>query len=353
MTSRARWFRAAYILTWLVALSGIAAELLLVLKRRDTPDEESYTARNVFDRSRAMNEGRDASLWEIPEEKYRSGARLTLQVDGQPYEIVINRHGFRDRDVSLQKPAGVFRAVCIGGSTTVQGHTNAQTYPALLQKLLDPLPDGRRVEVLNLGINGTGSDFWLRSRERTERLFSFEPDLVIQYAFVNDFFWKHVPWYARQHPLRRTAYRSLLLARLWPLPAEAFDSRFQGTLSRFRQIAEEARTRGAGYLAVPFVGPDPTLADESFRRYLDRNTEQWGHPLRLRYYDDYYRVLTRYREFFDAFARKPDIDTVVLPARTHDPSLFTDLCHMTPEGIAELAAGIAPAVRRIAAESGG
>ena len=93
-------------------------------------------------------------------------------------------------------------------------------------------------------------------------------------------------------------------------------------------------------------GLEITLKD--FSRLLDLKAQ----GLEISEHDDYYRVLTRYQEFFDAFAQKPDVNTVVLPSRTHDPSLYVDLCHMTPEGIAELAAAFAPAVRKIAAELG-
>jgi hypothetical protein len=44
--------------------------------------------------------------------------------------------GYRMREIALPKPAGLVRVVCIGGSTTVAGRTNDETYPALPERKL-------------------------------------------------------------------------------------------------------------------------------------------------------------------------------------------------------------------------
>jgi hypothetical protein len=212
------------------------------------------------------------------------------------------------------------------------------------------LPDGRRVEVLNLGINGSGTDYWLESAARAERLYAFEPDLVVQYAFVNDLFWKELPRYARRHPWRAELGRSLLLSWLWPLPAGDLE-RFMGrTLIRLREMSEAAEARGVAYLAGSFAGPDPSRATRAFRRYLDVNTERWGAPLRLRYFRDYRRLLLRYQSLFERFAARGDVRTAPVHQALEDPALYVDLCHMTPEGIVALAEAFAPTVLAVALE---
>jgi lysophospholipase L1-like esterase len=355
--SAPRRLRAVFRLLWVavcaLAIGGLAAELWLQIERRAAERAAGrFAGRNVFDVA-ALSEGRGETLWEVPGESYRPGARLELEVAGERYAIAINSHGFRDREVSLRKPEGVYRVICVGGSTTVQGRTNAETWPALLQQRLDPLPDGRRVEVLNLGINGTGTDFWLARRERLERLYAFEPDLVVQYAFVNDLFWKELPRYARRHPWRAELGRSLLLSRLRPLPVGELERHLGRTLIRLREMSEAARARGVAYLAGSFAGPDPERASPGFRRYLDSNTELWGASLRLRYYRDYHGLLRRYQALFDAFAARGEVATARVHPGIEDPALYVDLCHMTPEGIAALAQAFAAPVLRLATEGAG
>lgn len=343
-----RWvhlvLRGVWVAGCAVVIAGLAGELALQVDRRAAEREAAaFSERNVFDVAE-LREASDGSLWEVPGESYRPGARLELEVAGELYSISINSLGFRDRERSLRKPPGVYRVVCVGGSTTVQGRTNGETWPALLERHLDPLPDGRRVEVLNLGVNGATSGFWLESPSRRERLFAFEPDLVVQYAFVNDLFWKELPRYARLHPWRAELGRSLLASRLLPPPVGELERYLGRTLIRLREMSEAAEAHGAAYLAGSFVGPDPERATPAFRRYLDVNTERWGAPLRLRYYRDYHRLLRRYQALFEAFAERGAADTVRLPAGLEDPALYVDLCHMTPEGIAALADALAPPV---------
>lgn len=339
-------------LAWLagagLVIAGLAAEVALQADRRAAEREaQELSRRNVFDVA-ALTEARADSLWRVRNESYRPGARLDLEVAGERYSIVINSHGFRDREVSLRKPPGVYRVACVGGSTTVQGRTNAETWPALLQERLGTLPDGRRVEVLNLGVNGTGSGFWLGSPRRLERLYAFQPDLVVEYSFVNDLFWRELPRYARHHPWRAALGRSLLFSRLRPLPADDFDPYLGRILGRLREMGQAAHAHGAAYLAGSFAGPDPRRASPAFRRYLDVNTERWGQPLRLRYYRDYHLLLRRYQSLFDELAARGELATARLPPALEDPALYVDLCHMTPQGIVALAEAFAPAVLRLA-----
>jgi len=345
--------RVLWVLGCAIAIAGLTGELVLRIGRRAAEREAlAFSARNVFDVA-ALREGSADSLWLVPGESYQPGARLDLEAGGERYSISINSHGFRDREFSLRKPPGTFRVVCVGGSTTVQGRTDAETWPALVQQRLDPLPDGRRLEVLNLGINGATSDFWLESPDRSDRLYAFEPDLVVQYSFVNDVFWRELPRYARLHPWRAGLGRSLLLSRLLPLPVGQLERQLGRTLIHLREMSEAAEARGVGYLAGSFVGPDPDRATPGFRSYLDLNTERWSGPLGLRYYRDYHRLLRRYQALFEAFADRGAVDTVRLGPGLEDPALYVDLCHMTPEGIAALADAFAPAVlRRAMADRG-
>lgn len=83
------------------------------------------------------------------------------------------------------KEPGTLRVFCLGGSTT-QGwpFQDVASYPRLLGLMLrDALP-GRRVEVLNAGLNGSDSTADLRLLRR--ELARFQPDLLLLHAGLND-----------------------------------------------------------------------------------------------------------------------------------------------------------------------
>ena len=97
-----------------------------------------------------------------------------------------NRHGFRGPDVAVEKPDDVFRIVCLGGSSTY-GHTptsDATTWPAQLQRMLNEGQDAKRVQVLNGGFSGYNTFESLANL--SFRMLDFEPDLVIVYHSIND-----------------------------------------------------------------------------------------------------------------------------------------------------------------------
>ena len=67
-------------------------------------------------------------------------------------EFWTNSLGFRDEEISIPKPPGIYRIVCIGGSTTVEGPRNDLTYPKILQRLLQLLQHNRDEKSLTAGL---------------------------------------------------------------------------------------------------------------------------------------------------------------------------------------------------------
>ena len=339
-----RLFGAAYWTFWALVLGGLAGELWLVAGRASARRAaERHRAANVFEKGRDVQEAAGETLWQHPGVRYRPGARLTLDVEGEKYEIAINTHGFRSRETTEAKPPGVRRVLCIGGSTTVQGRTNDETYPALLERELKAAWPGATVEVLNLGINGITSDHWL---SRLDELFRFQPDVVVQYEFVNDLFFRHLPRYAEEHPWWTHARRSRLLFEAAPPAPEDLEPYVRRTLRNIRQMAEEASRRGARHVTATFAGPDPTRAEPAFRHYLDVNAEAWGGRHGVRSYAAYDALRADFNTRLRKAAAEGRLVVVPLEETLRDPSLFIDLCHATPSGIAAMARTLAPAVRR-------
>ncbi|HXD33288.1 MAG TPA: SGNH/GDSL hydrolase family protein [Pyrinomonadaceae bacterium] len=101
------------------------------------------------------------------------------------YTYALNSLGFRTPERPFHKEPGTKRIVTLGGSTTVDGFTDSDTWPALLEaKLNDRYRDKAKVEVINLGMDMASSPTSL-----VDLAFlgvEYQPDLVISYDGVND-----------------------------------------------------------------------------------------------------------------------------------------------------------------------
>lgn len=117
----------------------------------------------------------------VPKPDYHHSPTPTLN-----QRIDHNSLGFRGRETTWAKPPGVFRIVCMGGSS-VYGQTetsNATTWPARLEAHLAELLPERKLEVINAGCRGYSTFEMLINFEL--RLVDFQPDLVIVYESIND-----------------------------------------------------------------------------------------------------------------------------------------------------------------------
>ena len=95
----------------------------------------------------------------------------------------INSHGFRDRDYAAEKPAGTTRVVVIGDSITFAGLLEADArYTEVLEARM--LAEGRRFEILNLGVGGYDTLNEVAFLERVG--LNLGPDLVIVAFCIND-----------------------------------------------------------------------------------------------------------------------------------------------------------------------
>ncbi|MFP5257912.1 MAG: SGNH/GDSL hydrolase family protein [Acidobacteriota bacterium] len=134
------------------------------------------------DNTRIFNaaNGRDNSF--VVQYDDRLGYRLKRQ-DTDPARF----EDSAGRSVSVAKPGGVFRILCLGGSTTYGvGADRSNSYPAQLEDLLHRVYSdcGIRFEVLNLGVMGYHS-WHSRIRFETE-LAALNPDVVLVMDAVND-----------------------------------------------------------------------------------------------------------------------------------------------------------------------
>ncbi|MFO0589907.1 MAG: SGNH/GDSL hydrolase family protein [Polyangiaceae bacterium] len=92
--------------------------------------------------------------------------------------VLVNHFGMRAPDVAADKPAGTFRILMLGDSTLWGGSyvDQDQLYARILEKKLNEVSGGRKVEVLNMGVNGWGP---FHERGYVEAFGTFGADLVL------------------------------------------------------------------------------------------------------------------------------------------------------------------------------
>ncbi len=297
----------------------------------------------AYDQNRDVMEAAGDSLWLEPMARYQPGAHLTLTVNGQLHTISINRHGYRDREFTVPKPAGILRVVCIGGSTTVQGASNEETYPALLERLLRER-FGPQVEVWNLGVSGVCSDYWPDRPGQLAELLRFEPDIVVQYEGVNDIFWRQLVKYDTRHPIKALLRTSALFARCFPLNLKRMDQPFNGTFENMQRLHVALETNGVLHVIGTFPRPDIAKADKAQRAFLEFNMTSWTGYSSPRTFSEYCALLDCFNRRLVARAHNQGWRLAPIHERITAPTRFVDICHMTPEGIADLAAAFYPEV---------
>jgi lysophospholipase L1-like esterase len=336
--------RSIYLALIAVWLLGLGAEVALAVQRRLAwPAAEHWMREQMEPLDSSAITDREV-LWLERYVRYRPGASLEIAKPAGVQRIRINAQGFRGREFSPAKSPGTLRVVAIGGSTTAQGPSDDATYPALLEAKLRARFPGRAIEVLNLGVSATWSDYWLSP---ARDLFAFEPDVVVQYDGINDVAFVDLHHWAEAHPWRRTLYRSLLVERLFPPPPASFDALFEATLRNHLRIARRTRERGAAYVAGAFATPDPARLSAVQRRYVDHDvTRLWGRALGLRTYAPFHALVARYDALLEARLRERGIPIVPAQRELADPALFTDSCHLSPAGLDALAEAFLPEVAR-------
>lgn len=293
----------------------------------------------------------DQTLWETPWFRYRRNATLETEWRGHACRIATNSHGFRDEEVALPKPAGLYRIACIGGSTTVEGWTNATTYPALVQERLSAALGPGTVEVLNCGISSFTTD---RELQRLPDVLALQPDLVLEYGCINDITALVPRLMQDASPWQNLLARSQLLLRVLDerlLPSDAaVEARLtRRTFANLEAIAERAAAAGAevGFLSFAATHPERLSGDE--RAYVDftMRVDFEGGRIGL---NGYRRWVDLYNRMLEDFCRQRGY--LYIPLAEEMPGemeWFADFCHMTESGIARkaeiVAAHLEPYVR--------
>ena len=135
-------------------------------------------------------------------------------------EELLNGSGLRGREIKLEKPAGEFRIVTLGDSTTFGAKVEThQTFSYILEKQLRA--EGINANVINGGLPGT--NIWQQVLFFERKLAAMHPDLVIVYSgpnFRKDLYYiRHNMSKVPKHGMSQFALYRLL--RRWIKPVSA------------------------------------------------------------------------------------------------------------------------------------
>jgi lysophospholipase L1-like esterase len=100
------------------------------------------------------------------------------------WEMSLNSEGFRDNEFPKEKLPSEFRIVCLGDSWTVGSNVNRdESYPYLLEELLNREYPNLKFEVFNLGVFGYTS---LQGLKLMDRALELKPDIIVTGFAMNE-----------------------------------------------------------------------------------------------------------------------------------------------------------------------
>ncbi len=236
------------------------------------------------------------------------------------YSYSTNELGFRSPPIKSPKPP--LRILAIGDSTTFGQHLeDAETWPARLQMLLDPV--SKEIEVINAGVIGASS-FQGLSFLVTQGL-ALKPDIVIATFGFND--WAQAPLSDRAR------------ARLY---AE------RGVLSMFKRATHAAF--GTGKEMVPRATPGEYvdhlffLADICEKNNISLLFLIWPSPWEV---EEPVEQMSRYKPYLEEVCRITEAECIDLQPvfAAADVPTHLDCIHGTVEGCGLVAEAIAALVK--------
>jgi len=158
-------------------------EDLMDVRRFNSLLSEAYLSKpadwQLLENTPAIRELDDIRLKELV-------ASSQLTVNG--HAISTNRHGMRDREYTLEKPADTYRVALMGSSLVMGwGVDQDETFEGLLEERLNREGDlPRRVEILNFAVNGYTPLAQIPVLE--QRVLRFSPDAIYLVGHFEDAF---------------------------------------------------------------------------------------------------------------------------------------------------------------------
>jgi len=244
--------------------------------------------------------------------------------------ISINSQGRRDKEVSLQKPAGTFRIAILGDSVAFGDRVEAKDdFATQVEWTLNARSRSLRYEVLNFSVPGYGT--WQELAVLREKALGYDPDLVVLAFVMNDMFDNNQA--GRQGYLNMTQVQGA--------------AKFLREHSAFYRWMREKLLSIEAQVALrdPCASADVNFCWDTTQRLLDQVIETtrqrhvkfvlltlpvWSQTLQP---DSAFEV--RYQQVIAGYARDkgiPDIDLLKAFTDNRDQGLFVDDYHLTEVG---------------------
>ncbi len=281
-------------------------------------------------------------------------------------DLQINSLGFRGSEFPIAKPAGEYRIITFGGSTSHSGN-----YPDKLQRIIDgnPAKFGKNIKVINAAVpawNTTQSLIQLLTRA-----IHLSPDVIVVYHAINDAFQRDDKWlkdlpavdyrryngvlenssllyvFVRNH--LRNAFQSLALLRPGPSLAKPADlaGRMRETAifrSNIEHFAAIAKHRGIKLVLITM----PLNHDEKLD--VEANRRRAG----LFYASgDQFLFLTEkvgiHNQILREVATKENATLIDVAATDFSKAAanFVDLCHFSDGGAQTFAEAVAVGLEKV------
>lgn len=124
--------------------------------------------------------------------------KVTTVSGAEKTPVVINKDGMADREYAYAKPAGTLRVALLGDSVTASIYTaEGRKFEQLWERALTEHL-GRPVEVLNFGLDGTGT--WEQVQIFRLRARKFSPDYTILAFYWGNDVWNNHASFSRKRP---------------------------------------------------------------------------------------------------------------------------------------------------------
>ncbi|BBM83293.1 SGNH/GDSL hydrolase family protein [Candidatus Uabimicrobium amorphum] len=322
-------FRIFLVLLW-IGVAFFSAEFYLHYQH-DEWLENSKVLQETKRKNAFFTEAYHNNLWAKKWWEYKKNMVLFFEKDGINFQIRTNAQGFRDDDVR-EKKANELRIVCVGGSTTVEGQTNATTYPNLVEKRLQK----HRVDVINCGISGLLSS---GEYQKLPVYLSLKPDILMEYNGVNDICRVLVRnWEKDYSSLAKWLHGSLVLKMIFqpslmPSQKKIDEDIDKVMITNLKKIWQQAKAHNVKMVFCSLAYPDLQKSSTEEIAYLNYNLNAFWRAKYLSIHD-YCRVVENYNEQLEKFCNKNNILFIPVAKNLRgSTNYFVDICHLTPEGI--------------------
>lgn len=335
-----------------LALSGITLIVLFTLAEVSSRVLDVYTGYNfLYNKTRA----------ERPIIPFRMfGLDLYVQKDETTY--IKSRH---NELYPLGKPAGTYRIVAIGGSTT-QNLADGEHYPKVLEKMLQEKYPARKIEVINVGNSGysTAQMIILLSLD----VLSWNPDAIIVSENINDLLASYFPGFTFDYsnkystasflPFPSRVQMLLGWSRFYWILASRLDALryrlddMRATVYRRKSYGEEPPREGQRVFernlkTITSIARSNNIEVIFGTQPLERSEEYWDRHMRYKKYNDI-AIYPLHGEFilhhavFNAIIKKVAAETGVALVDNDtvfggDPSFFIDFVHYNNVGVHKIA----------------